>query len=263
MTKLIRSELYKFMTTSGGYVLILVTALLTALGIITAFINPVQNGGGDHFGLPIGIIGIRDLIGAGYTPAILLAPIVGVICVTTEFRHKLITTTLLIEPHRNRVIFAKVVASVLWALLLCVASFVMVAAMGLPLFVSQGGTISQIGPQLGAVVPGLFLAYGLLAIFGLGIGTLVRNQIGGVILALGLTLVVEPLIVIIFKDLVHVTVNFLPSRDTAAVAGGLHAGHGGTGVDLLSWWEGGLALLGWGLGAMILGYFTTFKRDVS
>ena len=32
---------------------------------------------------------------------------------------------------------------------------------------------------------------------------------------------------------------------------------------LLTWWQGGLVLLAWGLGPLTLGYFTTFRRDVT
>lgn len=262
MTGLIRSELYKIYTTAGGYVLIAVTMLLSALGIITSFINDTN--GRTHFGAPVGTMELRHLVGAGYSSAIVLAPVLGVICITSEFRHKLITTTLLVEPRRERVIAAKVVAVVFAALMMCLASFVMVVAMGVPLLASQGGSISSLWRQVGPVVPGLFAAYVLLAIFGLGIGTLVRNQIAGVIVILALTVVVEPLIVLIFKDLVHVTVNFLPSRATAAVAGGLEGrNQAGTSGDLLTWWAGALALIGWGFGTMLFGYFTTFRRDVS
>ena len=33
--------------------------------------------------------------------------------------------------------------------------------------------------------------------------------------------------------------------------------------SLLPWWAGGLAMLGWGLGPLAIGYFTTFRRDVT
>ena len=32
---------------------------------------------------------------------------------------------------------------------------------------------------------------------------------------------------------------------------------------LLTWWQGGLVMLGWGLIPLTLGYFTTFRRDVT
>ena len=43
----------------------------------------------------------RALLGAGYFGIEVLAPIVGVLCVTGEYRHKTITTTLVLTPLRT------------------------------------------------------------------------------------------------------------------------------------------------------------------
>lgn len=267
--RLLRAELYKFRTTPGPWICIAVAALLTALGIVLAFVVPGPNGTA-HFAAPISTRDLRNLVGAGYEAGVVMAPVLGVICITTEYRHKVLTSTLLINPRRVEVVGAKMVASFLWGLGTCVCSLAMVAAMGIPLLVAEGGHVSALLDQVGPVVPGLFAAYALLAVYGLGIGTLVRNQIGGVILALGITLVLEPIIVAIFSSLLHMDVNFMPSRATQAVAGGLipHDNGGGPGSSivatvLLTWWLGALALIGWGLGTAVVGYFTTFRRDVT
>lgn len=265
MTNLVRSELFKLRTTPGPWICIAVTVLLTGLGVTTSFI--VAGHHSAHFAAPTTTAGLRSLVGAGYEAGVVMAPVLGVICITTEYRHRVLTATLLLHPKRADVITAKVAASVLWGLLMAVASFAMVAAMGIPLLVAEGGSVSAMLHQVGPVVPGILAAYALLAMYGMGIGTLVRNQIGGVILALGITLVLEPIIVAIFSSLAHMDVNFLPSRATQAVAGGLIPGGaanaGTTRSLLLSWWAGALALIGWGAGSSILGYFLSFKRDVS
>jgi hypothetical protein len=267
MIRLVRAELFKLRTTPGPWVCVAVTLVLTALLIITAFV--VHHDHTVHFGAPTTTLGLRDLVGAGYEAGVVMAPVLGVICITTEYRHKVLTSTLLVNPRRPEVLTAKVIASLLWAVLMCVASLALVAAMGIPLLVSQGGSVSALYDQIGAVVPGLFGAYALLSVYGMGIGTLVRNQIGGVILALGLTLVLEPIVVALFSSLAHMDVNFLPARATQAVAGGLVSRSGSNGAPagtvsvLLSWWLGALALIGWGVGTTVLGYFTTFTRDVT
>jgi hypothetical protein len=266
MTRLVHAELYKLRTTPGPWICVGVTVLLTGLGVTTAFI--VGHHGVVHFSAPTTTRELRDLVGAGYEAGVVMAPVLGVICITTEYRHKVLTATLLINPRRPEVLTAKVIASAGWGLLMCVASLAMVAAMGIPLLVAEGGSVSALLHQVAPVVPGILAAYALLAIYGMGIGTLVRNQIGGVILALGLTLVLEPIIVAIFSSLAHMDVNFLPSRATQAVAGGLIPRGGGNGgvtatTTLLSWWLGALALIGWGVGTAVVGYFTTFRRDVT
>ncbi len=261
MTRLVRAELYKMRTTPGLWVLLIVTLVLTALGIISTFFITV-----DHhtvFTAPVTAIGMRNLLGSGYEPGVLLAPVLGVLCITTEYRQKLLSLTLLVAPRREQVLVAKVLTSVVWSLFLGVAALVLVAAMGIPLYLSQGGVLSTLLHQVGPVVPGLLGAYALLAVFGMGVGTLLRNQVAAVILTIALALVLEPIIVVLVHNIFHVDLNWLPSRSTAALAGGLtHGANDGAGPPL-SWWLGGLALLAWGVGTAAIGYFTTFRRDVT
>ncbi len=268
LPRLVRAELFKFRTTPGPWVCLAVAVLLTGLGVTTSFIN--GGNGVVHFAAPATTDGLRRLMGAGYTAAIVMAPVLGVLCITTEYRHRILTSTLLAHPRRADVLSAKVLASALWGLLMGVISFAMVAAMGIPLLVAEGGSVSRLLHQIGPVVPGLLAAFVLLAVYGMGIGTLVRNQIAGVILALGLTLVLEPIVVAIFGSLAHIDVNFLPTRATQALAGGLspHGPGGGGGGTLaahllLTWWLGAIALVMWGVGTAVVGYFTTFRRDVT
>ncbi|MGH9100696.1 MAG: ABC transporter permease [Acidimicrobiales bacterium] len=266
MPRLVRAELFKFRTTPGPWVCMAVVVLLTGLGVTTSFI--LGNHGAVHFSAPTTTVQLRRLMGAGYTAAIVMAPVLGVLCITTEYRHRILTATLLLHPRRPDVLTAKVLASAVWGVFMAVVSFAMVAAMGIPLLVAEGGSVSHFLDQIGPVVPGMLAAFLLLAVYGMGIGTLVRNQIAGVILALGLSLVLEPIIVAIFASLLHMDVNFLPTRATQAIAGGLAArgAGGGTAVTitaLLSWWLGALALVVWGVGTSVIGYFTTFRRDVT
>jgi len=266
LPRLVRAELFKFRTTPGPWVCVGVAVLLTGLGVTTSFIVGHHNV--VRFAAPTTTEGLRRLVGAGYTAAIVMAPVVGVLCITTEYRHRVLTSTLLAHPRRRDVLSAKVLASAIWGLFMAVFSFAMIAAMGIPLLVAEGGSVPALLRQVGPVVPGMLAAYLLLAVYGMGIGTLVRNQIAGVILAIGLTLVLEPIVVGIFSSLAHMDVNFLPTRATQAIAGGLAPnGPGGgdtqAGHVLLSWWLGAIALVLWGVGTAVIGYFTTFRRDVT
>jgi ABC-2 type transport system permease protein len=265
MIRVIRAELYKLRTTPGPWVVLIVTLVLTALGIITSFVITVGNK--SEFTAPMLTHQLRDLLGAGYGAGTILAPVAGVLCITTEYRHKVMTTTLLVTPRREVVLVAKAVASAIWGLFLAVAGLVLVAAMGIPLLVTQGGSVTALLHQVGPVVPGLLGAYVLMAIFGLGIGTLLRNQVAAVILTIIFVIVLEPIIVALVHSLAHVDLNWLPSRSAAALAGGLTkatgGGDNGGAGPLLSWWLGGLALFAWGVGTAVIGYFTTFRRDVT
>ena len=74
--RLVRAELFKFRTTPGAWVCVAVVLLLTGLGITTSFIN--GSNGVVHFSAPTTVVGLRRLMGAGYTAAIVMAPVVGV-----------------------------------------------------------------------------------------------------------------------------------------------------------------------------------------
>ena len=164
---------------------------------------------------------MRNLVGAGYEPGVLLAPVLGVLCITTEYRQKVLTTTLLVTPRREQVLVAKVLASVVWSLFLGVAGLVLVAAMGVPLFVTQGGTLSTLLHQVGPVVPGLLGAYALLASSAWAWARCCATRWPAVIFTIALVLVLEPIIVLLVHNIFHADLNWLPSRSTAALAGGL------------------------------------------
>lgn len=264
MTRVLRAELFKFRTTPGPWVVLILTLVLTALGIVTAFVITI--GGHGQFTAPVTTRQLRALMGAGYGAGTVMAPIIGILCITTEYRQKVLTTTLLVTPRREVVVIAKALAAAIWGLLLAVAGLVLVFAMGIPLLASQGGSVSDLLNQAGPVIPGLLGEYILMAIFGLGIGTLLRNQVAAVVLTIVFVVILEPIIVALVHSLGHTDLNWLPSRSAAALAGGItrSTGGGDTGAGpLLGWALGGLTLLAWGVGTAVIGYFTTFRRDVT
>jgi ABC-2 type transport system permease protein len=121
------------------------------------------------------------------------------------------------------------------------------------------------------VIPGLLASAILLGLFGLGFGTLVKNQVAAILLTIGGTLILEGILIALAKAIFHYDLNWLPNGAGAALAGDIargfgDGGGGGNGPNafrLLTWWQGGLVLLAWGLGPLALGYFTTFRRDVT
>jgi ABC-type transport system involved in multi-copper enzyme maturation permease subunit len=186
-----------------------------------------------------------------------MAAIAGVLCVTGEYRHKVMTTSLLVEPRRWRLLTAKASASLIWGIGLAIVSLLLVGAMGIPLLNSQGGSVSALLDQAGAVLPGFFAAFALLALFGAGLGTLIKNQIAAVVTILAITFIVEP----VFDGILPHIGRWLPFAASAAVAGGLAPTDAR--MYLLSWWLAAIVLTAWGLVPILIGYFVTFKKDVT
>ena len=131
------------------------------------------------------------------------------------------------------------------------------AAVALPWNAALGGVTSQVTDQVGAVVPGLLASAVLLGLFGLGFGTLVKNQVAAILLTIGGTLILEGILVALARAIFHYDLNWLPNAAGAALAGDIARGFGGGGgggggagdLRLLTWWQGGLVMLAWGLGA--------------
>jgi ABC-type transport system involved in multi-copper enzyme maturation permease subunit len=265
MINAVRTELLKMRTMPGIWVCFGLAFPLTALITWAVFANA---GGfpGHTYSFVATLNQRRGLLGAGYYGITFLAPVLGVICITSEYRHKTITSTLVLTPRRGRVLEAKAVVTAWWCLLMAALSLVTVAAIGLPWNAALGGVTSQVTDQIGAVVPGLVAATILLGLFGLGFGTLVKNQVAGILITIGGTFILEPLLVLLARGIFHYDLNWLPSDAAAALSGSLNRGFGGnhdTGSHLLTWWLGGIIMLGWGLVPLSLGYFTTVRRDVT
>ncbi len=266
MTNAIRAELLKMRSMPGVWVTLVIGFPLTVLLCLAVFAN---SGGfpGHTFYFAQTLKQRRELLGAGYFGIEVLAPIVGVLCVTGEYRHKTMTTTFVLRPIRTQVLTAKVVATAVWSILLALLTLVAVAAVGLPWNAALGGVTSQVTDQIGAVVPGLVLSSVLLGLFGLGFGTLVKNQIAAILLTIGGTLILENILIALARAIFHYDLNWLPNAAGAALAGDIARGFGGGGrganFHLLTWWQGGLVMLLWGLVPLTIGYFTTFRRDVT
>jgi hypothetical protein len=78
--------------------------------------------------------------------------------------------------------------------------------------------------------------------------------------ALALVTIVEGLLTLLLRW-VHLAAiaKYLPSNASSAIV----APAGTKASELLPWWGGGLALLGWGLVCAVVGAAVTLRRDVS
>ena len=142
MINALRAELIKMRSMPGVWVTFGLAFPLTVL-ICIAVLAAAGGFPGHTFYFVHTLRQRRELLGAGYFGLEVLAPIMGVLCVTGEYRHKTITTTLVLTPVRPRVLGAKVMATALWAVLLALLSLVAVAAVALPWNAALGGVTSR------------------------------------------------------------------------------------------------------------------------
>ena len=202
---------------------------------------------------PVGSRQYELLAFAAPANVIVLTLILGIIGMTQEYRHRTATPTFLAAPRRGSVVVAKLlayaVAAVPFALVvLAVTVLVVVVAAG-----ARGGSLSWTGENVG-VLARAGVALVVYALIGVGVGALLRNQVGAIVGSLVYLFVVEPII-----RQIPATAGFykwLPGGALEAVTATFR------GPELLTAWQGGLLLLGYGLVAAVLGTFLAVRRDV-
>ncbi|AWB85402.1 hypothetical protein [Mycetocola zhujimingii] len=120
--------------------------------------------------------------------AVLAVLMLGVLAGTTDYRFGGIVPTALAEPRRGRILAAKVGAMAIVGAVVGVAyAVVSVATLLISLTLAQTDLAVSIPDLLGVLGRGA-LVVPLLGLLGLAIGILARNQLGGVLITLGVLL---------------------------------------------------------------------------
>jgi ABC-type transport system involved in multi-copper enzyme maturation permease subunit len=260
---IMRSEWLKLRTTAVPWVLTGIALLVNALLILVIFLNrPGSNGPGGGgssslgFTVPHTTQQLRNLVGSGFQ-GYLFALLLGTLVVTTEFRHKTVTTSFLVTPVRSMLVAGKLLtAAVLGALLAVVMLVATVIGGGLTL-AARGGSFSDMVHQIPSVAPGMILVFALFAILGVGVGSVLTNQVAAIIVVLGWFIILEGILV----SLVHGAERWVPTGAATAAANLTR----GRGVDfgLFAWWQGALLMLFYGLFFAALGSFILTRRDIT
>jgi ABC-2 type transport system permease protein len=263
--RIVRSEWLKLRTTMVPLTLTAAALAINALLIVATFLDrgqsaPRLNTGGrlvsPGYTVPHTVEQLRNLIGTGFQGYI-FAVLLGVLCITTEFRHKTITTSMLITPRRRefiagKVLIAAIVGAALGALMLATS----IVAGGITLH-ARGGSFDALVHQIPAVAPGLILVFALSAILGIGIGAILNNQVAAIVATLGWFFILNQIVV----GLIHGAERWVPTgaaTATARLTRGVNAEFG-----LLTWWQGAILMLGYGLTLATAGTLTLSKRDLT
>ncbi len=221
MAALLRSELLKVRSTRLWWGLLLGVVVYTAIqaGVSAGFAG-VEPGAGQPAtpGLDTDEA-IRSIYATGaFAGAYLFALVIGVTGMTAEHRYQTATPTFLATPRRARVVVAKAVAHVAVGAVYGVVAVLTALVVG-------GAVVLMRGHDLGLAADGLWRAIALAvvavaiwAVVGLGIGTLIRNQIAAILIAVFIAFLVEPLLglALSYLDLDAIS-RFLPSSASSAM----------------------------------------------
>ena len=212
MSAFVRAELLKVRTTRGWWAYLIVIVLITGIAAAgqVGSATSEERGTSEFMADLVGSVGLSGL----------LALILGITIVTTEFRHGTITPTFLAAPRRELVIAAKSIATTLVALGFALLSLLVVAVVALPWLAIVDATTDLDG-DVATRGAEQFLAVVLSGLMGVAIGLVVHNQVAALVGTLVWIFVVENLLWGLFALLdVEGAVQYLPFRALDATGGG-------------------------------------------
>ena len=274
--RLVRSELLKISTTSAWWIFLLISLPLWALTLGVNWLQAnvllnsdlSENASSEDAAVLEVASSAANIAANLYTNGqffgVLMVMLLGIIVVTSEFHQQTATSTFLTTPHRTAVILAKLAAASLFGLVFWLLTTVLNLSLGALILSSL-----DVGPQFGssAVWQAIALnglAYLLWVVFGIGLGVLIRNQIGATITALLLYLAGYIGAIIVFSILAAKFGTWV--NDLQLLVPSLASQLMVTGTDLPGnppRWSGAAVLMGYALVSGVVGTLIIRRRDIS
>jgi len=261
MIALVRAELQKLFTTRLWWAMLIAMLLYTGanVGLITA-VAGVETAQGAS-GVPgRDTIHFQQLVWSLGVGATVFTMIVGIVMMTAEYRYQTVTGTFLVTPRRGRVVAAKLLAGVVVGVLYGLATLLLTAAVVIPAVMLSGGEVVLFGEGVPRIMLGVLAALTLYVLFGIGLGALIRNQVGAIIGG------------IVWVFLIEALLANLPPLQTVGkwTPGGaanslinvrIDTGFGE--ADLLPAWAGAAVLIGYAVIFSLVASQTTVRRDIT
>jgi ABC-2 type transport system permease protein len=281
--RLIRAEIMKIRTTNTWWLFLIGMFVVTALAVTVNGIGhhydlyPQPGARGDngqslaaqavYFRTHAGLAKIAaDMMTSGQYFGSLFAMLIGILVITNEFFHQTATATFMTNPHRTAVIMAKLAAAVSFAVLFWLLSTV-IDTVVTPIYLhSQHVSISLTDSTVLQSVGLNLLAFVMWAIFGVGLGTLIRSQIGSVVTGMAAYLIGEVAVALIFQLIYHFyqhSIVLAAGVIAPAVAAQVMTSPTRVYDHAAPQWVGLLVMIGYAVVMGGIGVALTRRRDVS
>ena len=257
MMSMVRSEFRKVTTTKVLLWLTIATITFSALNVVLlVFLTPRAMDIDPELNLLLDPAYVTNILGAAGSSSIFIL-ILGIIGMTSEYRHMTITSTFLATPKRPRVLIAKGITYALLGAALGLIAFITSFAVTLIALMSDEHAPVDIVTAL-QILGGVVLAFAIYAFVGFSVGALIRNQVAAIVGALVWVLIVEALLTV-FVDWIG---KWLPGGALDAVLQTTNVtGRGGE--DILPTAIGVVVLLGYAVLFGLLASLTTLRRDIT
>jgi len=182
------------------------------------------------------------------------AALAGIMLVTSEIRFGTIRPTFLFNPSRNRLFVSKIVAGALAGLVFGAIAEGLVYAIGLIILKARGIPFALSAGNVTELLVATIIGTALWGALGVGLGSIVPNQVGAVISLLAWGFVVENLVF----GLLPSVGRFLPVHAEDAMVGLQTTEH-----HLLPAGGGWLVIILWAAALGAIGLTMFKKRDIS
>jgi ABC-2 type transport system permease protein len=244
MTAQINAELLKIRstrTTLGLALAMIAIILLFALlsGLLTK--GPHLTTSQDQLGL----LSFGSIAGV-------FSALAGIMLITSEYRYGTIRPTFIFTPRRSRVLGAKLTAGLLAGLAFGIAGEALGFGIGYAILEARGLPYAPGTGQTALVLCGTVAASALWGAIGVGLGAIVRNQVGAVITILAWGFAVENLLQ-----------AFVPSIGRFAPGNAENGLSGLTGKHLLGAAAGAATMIAWTVALAAMGAALAARRDVN
>jgi ABC-2 type transport system permease protein len=263
---LLKAEYLKIRTTNIWWLLGIFTVLTTGLALLVNILQ-FHNETVRHGNLEEIIGGSASIFTSGQFFGAMFALLLATLTITNEYHHQTVTTTFLATPHRTSVIMAKFVVSMLAAGAFWLFTTIIDLIVG-SIYFSAYPFDSNLGNS--KVIEAMLLSllvFALWAVFGVGLGVLMRSQIAatltgtlsysvGYYLAIGIFVLIRTFI--IERDGVLTAAVIVP-----AIAAQVAISPVKTYPQSAAQWVGVAVMIGYGLLFGAIGIYFTRKRDVS
>lgn len=255
---LVKAELRKLLYSNSTYGLLLASIFVAVLSTVVTPIVIDQ----DETGV-FGSLQETAMVDGVYANAIssyIFAIILGILIMSSEFRHGTAVATFLASPKRANVLFTKLIVAAFAGALLQVVSAGLSALAGyytLTFYEDVAQPSEGVFPNL---LVAALLSGAVLGVVGVAIGSLIRNQLIAIVSTLVWLFVLEPIVLLLFVD----AGKWLP---TGAITGMLaiefeSEAIGISTADYLTPGLAALVLLAYGSFFAAAALVTSLRRDV-
>jgi ABC-2 type transport system permease protein len=260
----LRAELRKILTTRLWWIMLICIFVLgggyAALPATIAVLEARPAGAGSPFNDP-GIV--RSIYNGGNSLSRILALVMGIASMGSEYRHHTLASTYLATPRRLKVLFGKAVSLLIFGLLYGLTSVGAGVLVSLPFIGVNGGSLFLDRPDTWRSLALGVCSIALWTMIGMGIGALIKNMLVAMLIGISFAYLIEPVLsVIFFLNEWDLPLNLTPSGATNAMLGVtspvLFAG-----PHPFEWWQGALVLAGWCLAPAVVGVASTVRKDVA